>query len=315
MRDPRQNGSILVMVLLMCLAIAVVIQTLAAVVICAERAFVDESTGRLRMAEKDAGLGALRTAALATWDVIPWSTVYTGPEAVEGRLTPAIDNVHWIAEAEVRQEPAASRLMTSVWIERGRDGVDLPMAALVGYSISRPTGRTAAWLEADSVGLGAVACLCRLPPDPLLGEGCYLQEMAGAWSLDVGWERFFADGGSDGLAPGPSVAALTGWHGMIVDVPAGGAGGAADNPLLVVVTGGADLDARGMGDLYGVIVVDEGSVYLDGTTVHGAVFVTETVDFGETGGVVFSKTILRWATDRSLVRTRLVPGSRWEGTE
>ena len=62
-------------------------------------------------------------------------------------------------------------------------------------------------------------------------------------------------------------------------------------------------------------MIDDGSVALDGTTLHGAVFATGSVDLGETGRVVYNRSILRWATDRSLVRTRLVPGSRWEGTE
>ena len=56
-------------------------------------------------------------------------------------------------------------------------------------------------------------------------------------------------------------------------------------------------------------------IRLDGTTLHGAVFATGSVDLGETGRVVYNRPILRWATDRSLGRTRLVPGSRWEGTE
>jgi hypothetical protein len=84
---------------------------------------------------------------------------------------------------------------------------------------------------------------------------------------------------------------------------------------LVVVTGGADLDARDRGDLYGVIVVDQGSVQLDGTVLHGAVFATGEVALGQTGQILYSPQVLRWATDRSLHRVRLVPGTRWEGTE
>jgi hypothetical protein len=79
-----------------------------------------------------------------------------------------------------------------------------------------------------------------------------------------------------------------------------------------VVTGGARLDVRDQGDLYGVIVVDDGGVLLDGTRIHGALFATGEVDLGATGAVAFSRAILRWATDRSLVRTRLVPGTREE---
>jgi hypothetical protein len=49
--------------------------------------------------------------------------------------------------------------------------------------------------------------------------------------------------------------------------------------------------------------------------VHGAVFATDTLDLGETGHIFFSRSVLRWATDRSLVRVRLVPGTRKEGME
>jgi hypothetical protein len=84
---------------------------------------------------------------------------------------------------------------------------------------------------------------------------------------------------------------------------------------LVLVTGGATLDARGKGDLYGVLVVDDGDLLLEGTIVHGAVFATGTVIFGDTGGILFTRPILRWATDRSLVRVRLIPGTRRESME
>ncbi len=91
--------------------------------------------------------------------------------------------------------------------------------------------------------------------------------------------------------------------------------GAPDRSVMVILTGGADLDLEHRGDWYGVIIVDDGSLRLDGTTVHGALFASGRVDLGETGCVVFSPPILRWATDRSLCRARLVPGTRWEGTE
>jgi hypothetical protein len=80
-------------------------------------------------------------------------------------------------------------------------------------------------------------------------------------------------------------------------------------PCLVILAGGANLDARNFGEFYGVIVVDDGSVQLDGTVVHGAVFASETVSLGDSGEILFSPAVLRWATDRSLRRTRLVPGT------
>jgi hypothetical protein len=49
--------------------------------------------------------------------------------------------------------------------------------------------------------------------------------------------------------------------------------------------------------------------------VHGAVYAGDSVDFGYSGQVVFNPGVRRWATDQSLVRVRLVPGTRQEETE
>jgi hypothetical protein len=91
-----------------------------------------------------------------------------------------------------------------------------------------------------------------------------------------------------------------------------GWGASPEAPALLVVCGGASLDAGGRADVYGVIVVNDGGILLDGTRLHGALFASGTVDFGTDGVVVFSRSTLRWATDRSLNRARLVPGTRQE---
>jgi hypothetical protein len=64
-----------------------------------------------------------------------------------------------------------------------------------------------------------------------------------------------------------------------------------------------------------VIVVDGGGIDLQGTRLHGAVFASGAVDFGSDGAVLFSPAVLRWATDRSMLRTRLLPGTRRETLE
>jgi len=207
--------------------------------------------------------------------------------------------------------------MTSVLLERGRDGIGLPLAAVgTGYMMAS-AARTAPWVEIECEG-DVSAYVAEAPIDPILGERCSLAHLTGPWRLDPGWAAAFGaqtGGRVEGVAPGASVVCLTGRRGTRLHLTAGDHGWTADDPVLVVVTGGADLDAQGLGDLYGVIVVDEGSAWLDGTMLHGAVFATETGDGGDTGGLIYTKPVLRWATDRSLVRTRLVPGSRWEGTE
>ena len=144
------------------------------------------------------------------------------------------------------------------------------------------------------------------PPGGWTRDGWKLRP-AGDSNGDVG------SGGDDVLCLGGGT--LAGWLGGNVALPSECGATAPDAPVLVVVTGGADLDARDRGDLYGVIVVDDGSVLLEGTVLHGAVFATGEVALGQTGQILFSREILRWATDRSLHRVRLVPGTRWEGLE
>jgi hypothetical protein len=320
------------LVLFMCLAIAVVTQTLVTVTVCAERAVYDEATGRTRLAEKDRALVALRQLSLASWEAVPWTILSDdgdgdGECAVEGNLTAVADQVDWIMDATVRQDATASRLVTSAWIERGRDGLDLPLAALVAESVTVTPGREVAWLEVEPAPAGqaagegpghaseGVGYLREMPAEPLVGAGASLVDIAESWRLDGGWCGLASESGGRAVAPAPGVIMLTGIPGRAFRLPEECGGLAPNDALLVIVTGGADLDAEGRGDFYGVVVVDDGSVLLNGTSVHGAVFAGETVHLGQTGRVVFSRIILRWATDRSLIRTRLVPGTRREGIE
>jgi hypothetical protein len=104
------------------------------------------------------------------------------------------------------------------------------------------------------------------------------------------------------------VAFLEGGPGEAVRLVRPNAAG-EDTPVLVVVTGGADLDATGAGDLTGVLVVDGGGVHLEGTRLHGAAVCSGVADLGATGTIDFSLPVFRWATDRSLRLTRLVPGT------
>ena len=60
-------------------------------------------------------------------------------------------------KATVRQEPDVSRLSTSALLERGRDGIDLPLAAVVAGSIAAAAGRVVPWLEAEKAARRRVA--------------------------------------------------------------------------------------------------------------------------------------------------------------
>ncbi len=329
------------LVLFACLAVAVSIQALSTVVLCAERAAVDESSGRTYMAERDEALAVLRGQALARWETMPWTILTTEPHAVEGRIAELSEGSELVMRATARHAPAVSRLSTSAWLEKGRDGLDLPLAALVAGGVVVPSDRDSPWLEVDvgaapqNLGAGvdasAVGCVRVLPSDSVLGLGCSLVRIDDPWRLDPGWRALGAvsthvNGGGSGeeptvlsgaeaVAPSPGVTVLAGRPGQTLFLPTNRDGFTPEAPCLVLVTGGATLDARGRSDVYGVIVVDDGDLLLDGTTVHGAVFVTGSVDLGENGRLLFYRSILRWATDRSLVRVRLVPGTREEGME
>lgn len=358
-----QAGSILILVLFMCLAAAVVVHGLCAVVFCAERSVIDESVGRQRLEEKDQGLATLRQRALTTWEPSPWAVVWeraagrasVGP--VEGALSELQGDVGWVMEARVRQGPTVSGLTSAAWVERGRDGIDLPLAALVAETVVAAAGRSEPWLAIDggagsggsasspgggAAAGGAVGYVVFPPDDPLLDKGCSLAGLEEMWRLDEGWAALesretieeqttarrsnggaaWTGSGEDGrdaplipVAPGPGVVVLGREGRHTVGLPEDIGRGTPEQPLLVLVTGGADLDAEDLGDLYAVLVVDGGSIALDGTAVHGALFATGSVDVGGAGCLLFNRSILRWATDRSLQRARLVPGTRWEGME
>lgn len=364
------EGSILLLVLFVCLTLTVVVQALTAVTVCAARELIDESAGRSRMAEKNRGLSPVRHALLHNWAPADWTAIDTGAQPVEASVS-HIGGSDLVMEAAVRQDPAISRIIVRAWVERARDGLDLPLAALVAERVIADASRETIWLATDQPEATEVteasaapsrptqAYLMSTPPEEapettLIGDDCSIVQMSCQWRLDDGWRAFIAGSAStagevsEGSHPaagpqaaqgsqqavseshvvtGPQVVIAEDKPGFLVSLAdllseregAGGEasvpGGSAQMPVLVVVIGGADLDARGMGDLYGVIVVDEGGVWLDGTMVRGAVFVTRDVQLGATGTIRFSRPILRWATDRSLQRARLVPGSRWEGTE
>jgi len=346
-RPDRQAGSALVLVLFACLATAVVLQSLCTVLVVAERAVVDESVGRERLAEKDEVLAILRQRALAKWQPREWTAIGAAGDATEGvgeilgegLITELPESDGWVMSAAVRQDPAVSRLTTSAWLERGRDGIDLPLTGLVAEAVTATVGRVLPWVEIDGggslgtsdTGAAATAVVHVVIPlvEPLLGAGCAAGALAAPWRLDAGWAgvgsmEAAADGTNGAAAtsdempavtPGSGMAWVRGRFGGSEPFPANCAGLAPQTPFLVVLTGGATLDARNRGDIYGIIVVDDGSVLLEGTALHGAIFASGIVNLGDSGRVLYSQSVLRWATDRSLNRVRLVPGTREEGME
>jgi hypothetical protein len=323
--EDGERGSALLLTLFACLALAVTIQTLTVVLICGQRAVGQEALGRERLSESSDGLATLRMEALTAWASAPWHSVGERPGTLTGRLVQVLGGGESVLRAEVRQGTGLAAAESSAWVERGRDGLDLPMAALVGERVQTAAGRSLPWLEAAQLPVGdgsdgnkdegsapaAVGYLADLPEAALVGGGCSLVQMAESWRVDDGWLGLLVDEG--GWARG--VIVMAGEPGRTLTFPEMESGASPEAPVLAIVWGGADLDARGRGDLYGVLVVDGGSVFLEATKLHGAVFVSELVDCGLTGTICFDRELLSWATERSLTRTRLVPGTRCEGTE
>ncbi len=184
-----EAGSILILVLFACLAIAVSLQALSTVVLCAQRAVADESSGRARLTERDEALRLLRQQALASWETLPWTVVKTEPKPVEGRIAELPDSEGWVMKATARHAPTASRLMTSAWLEKGRDGVDLPLAALVAGTVTVAAGRESPWLGIDSgatpggTGDGTDAS------GPGTGAGAGASDTFGSSLPSLSWEK------------------------------------------------------------------------------------------------------------------------------
>jgi hypothetical protein len=309
------GGSVALFVLFVCLAIASLTQLMTVAILCCERARSDEVAGRRRLAEVDTSLSELRGRAGAQWTPVPWSSADDAGRTLRGRLVESGDSPEWIMRAEVSDETTEEHRVTSALVERGRDGLDLPRAALVAASVWSTTGRQTPWLVADSADAGATetaVVYAKTVREPqAVGANCSVEHLARDWGLGDGWLESLK---SESLS-GPRLFVIKGQKGEVVSPPDQALGSSRDLPVLLVGLGGVCLDLRGVGELWGVVVADEGSVQLDHTIVRGAVFASDHVDFGDSGQLVYCSDVLLWATDRSLQRVRLVPGTRLEDTE
>ena len=131
LRGRPERGSVVLFALFVCLAVAVVVQTLSVVVLCAHRALATEADGRARMEEKDETLATLRQDLLWDWRSMPWSVIRSTPE-IEGSVTDLPDSEGWAMAVSARHSGSVSPIVVSAWIERGRDGIDLPLCWACG---------------------------------------------------------------------------------------------------------------------------------------------------------------------------------------
>ena len=313
----RCEGSSLLLVLFICLGSSLLVLSLAAVLVTGERALQEETQGRAQWARAETALGLVVRAAAHDWAAGPVTLAAdpSGP-AIQGELADPQQGDGWWLDATASMGVAAGRLALTARVERGRDGLDLPDAALVADRLLAVEGRELPWVEGSSGGqagagvpVTAVVALLAQPVAPVWGENCSAHSLAAPWRLDEGTLARVQEG-DEATTAGTIV--LHAGRGESASVPTGDAGRTPEMPVLVVATGGPILDLTARGDLYGVIVAEEGSVRLEGTRLHGALLAGDWVDLGSSGQLLYDRAVWRWATDRSLVRTRLVPGTRRE---
>jgi hypothetical protein len=327
-RGENDTGSILLLALFACLGAALLALGLAVSVAGTQRALDVEEAGRETWAQGTHALARLGSAAIAQW--APGVVRFGGTQATsaEGDLAatePASDlilagTVHVPAlESPTGAEETRDGVMSlSAWIERGRDGLDLPLAAVVAASMSAAEARMLEWvssspsgeMDAGSADTRAVIALAVEPENPIWGAGCVRATLYSPWHLDEGSLALSRE--VAGTVAAPDIVMLDARPGQIARLPSGSYGASEAAPVLVVAVEGGMLDLSGLGDVYGVVVGGRGVVRLEGTTLRGAVLTEGDVQLGTQGRVVFGRDVLRWATDRCLTRVRLVPYSRTE---
>jgi len=284
---------------------------------------VDEADDREALAVRERGLERARERVLGDWAAADWYDEVQGrAESVPLYLVvkPPLPPGMWTMGVSARAV-VGSGLSLSALVERARDGFDLPLAAVVAERVLVSSDRSTPWITVEGETEQTLVHLVH-PPNSTADRG-QIHIIPSPWSLDQGWRILIGllatssdDGEGGGLtAPAEGVTILVGKPGQSVGPPYGLAGKDPEHPALLVVTGGADVDLRARGDWWGVVVADGGGAKLEGTSLHGAVLASGAVELGLTGRVVFDPQLLRWATDRSLWRARLMPGSRSERVE
>ena len=320
----RGGGSATLLVVLITVCLAVLCAGLASVLLVAQNAQRDEDAGRAALRRGDNAVFRLCVDAAGTW--IPRE--FALPAGAGGLVTlpttttelpagPVPGAVPGYLQATVWVPTSAGRRETSVDLESGRDGLDLPRAVIVAERILVAPSRAAPTVSSQQAPVPsppepetAPVALMNTAPDGGLPVDWPFTLLAEPWQLDEGTRLRLSGAAAEALTTDAS--ALQGSRGATLRWSARGPEGTAERPAMVVVTGGADLDLTGLGELFGVVVVDGGSAHIEGTTVHGAIYASGALDCGGAGTVVWDPAVYRWARYGSTVRVRPVPGSRGE---
>lgn len=314
----QSRGSMLLLTLMVCLGIAVLISSLAAVTAAGRYALRAERTGRQDLADADTALADLAWAAWQQWvptasDSPPTpTTLGLGPvDGAGDRLLLA-----WAHGPSMAAIPGGDpsqvgsvALETSAWVERGTDGFNVPLCVVGADRVTASPGRDSPAVMADAVSQTATVRGADKPEAYVMGEGVeWLQ--AAPWALDEG-TALLAE--QQAALPGAAIIYVPGSPGDVLPLPdvATGQGASPEMPLVIVSAPGVDLIVSDRGDLYALVLAG-GSVRLEGTRLHGAVLASGIVDLGAEGRIDYLPSLVGWAATRSLVRVRLVPGSRLE---
>ncbi len=325
----EDGGSATVLVLMVLLGVTALVTALYSLSLAALSAAENERIGHHVRAGDQGQMGVVLREALSSWQYM----VAAPAPGYRGSFTPDGDNPENLGTVKVGRVTAPGVLTTTVGAERGRDGLDLPRAALVARrlrwhpdrtdplllpaagGISGGAGGTGSYGDADQAAVTVALLWGGVTPE-LLPAGTKMTALTSSWHLDEGSALRVA-----GVASASDPEAAVSWEvappdnvlllsagGRVTPTLLSGRGGGTETPVLIVSRGAAAVDLGGLGPLHGVVVAD-GDVVLEGTEVYGAVFATGDVDLGATGRLIYHPAVFRWATDRSLMRGRLVPGT------
>lgn len=314
-------GSALIFVLLVCLGAVVLILALGAAIGVRVDAIEVESDGRDELARVETALSELRALAAESWT--PTQTLLG--DGATGSLTEIVRASGRVLLAEARVPTSTGTRIATARLELADDGVMLPRRVVAARTLltapSRPdpavgidpeTGVSGNVTDpALAVGDTVLATTMVPPSISSLGPGVTADPEPQAWVMDPGTAALVGSSTPRGAAGFVGPAAGTPLSAALT----GDTGRSPETPALVVGDGSAPLNACGLGDLYAVILAGSGGIDLEGTILHGAVFTEGDVRLGATGAVLFRKGVWAWATQGSLVRVRLVRGTRSESFE
>lgn len=182
-----ERGSALVLTLCVCLTSALLCVLLAVMVAAGQEGLAAEQRGRDLLQEADNALGLLASKAAKDWRTAEVEL----PQGV-GTLEAVDTSGEWILNAKVQITVGEATRLLEAQVERGRDGLDLPTAALVAENVILLAGRSLPWLVQNQDAQVPVVHLVALPSS---GQGWCTAGLSDAIPLAPGRGLAIAVGG------------------------------------------------------------------------------------------------------------------------